>query len=59
MSCSTSYLALFNTLDLVGKAYLVLLETAHRENRKWSDFIAVGCFSLGKLYFLYNLFSNY
>ena len=53
MRCSTSYLAMSDTLDLMCMAYLVLFETAHTENRKWSDFITVGRFSLGKLYFLY------
>ena len=36
----------------MGKAYLVLLDTAQSENTKWSDFIPVLCFSIGKLYFL-------
>ena len=52
MSFSTSYLTLFDTLDLMGRAYLVLLETAHTENTEKSYFFPVGCFSLGKLYFL-------
>ena len=47
-----------DNLNSMGRAYLVLLETAHTENRKWSDFLAVACFSLGKLYFLYNFFSK-
>ena len=52
MSCSTSYLTMSGTLDLMGMTYLVLLERAHTENRKWSDSNPVGCSSLGKLYFL-------
>ena len=55
MSCSTSYLALSDTLDLMGMTYLVLLETAHKENKKCSDSNPVGCLSLGKLYLLYKL----
>ena len=55
MSCSFSYLMLPATLNLMGRAYLVLLETAHTENRKWSDFIPVACFSLRKLYFPSNV----
>ena len=52
MSCSTSYLRLSDILNLMSMAYLVLLETAHKENKKWSDFIPVACLSLGVLYFL-------
>ena len=42
----------------MAKAYLVLLETAHTENRKWSDFIPVACLSLGELYFLFQMISS-
>ena len=58
MSCSTSYLTLSDTLDLMGMTYLVLLDTAQTENRKNSDFIPVGCLSLGKLYLLYKFLSQ-
>ena len=52
MSCSTSYLTISDNLDLMSRPYLVLLEIAHTEKRKKSEFIPVACFSFGKLYFL-------
>ena len=57
--CSASYLAMPDTLVMMGRAYLVLLVTAHKEVRYRSDFIPVVCLSWVKLYFLYKFFSNY
>ena len=56
MRCSASYLAMPDTLAMMGRVYLVLLVMAHTEVRYKSDFILVACLSWVKLYFLYNFF---